>query len=63
MSVTDAVVFLTEQMCDRRDECATLRRALQSIADATLDGVQYGMLSARQCHDIATKALQSSEDA
>lgn len=62
MSVTDAVVFLTEQMCDRRDECDALRRALRSIADATIDGVHHGMLSARQCHDIAVKALQSEGD-
>lgn len=41
-------------------EARTLRLALRSIADATIDGVQHGMLSARQCHDIATKALQSS---
>jgi hypothetical protein len=31
MSVKDAVVFLTEQMCDRRDECAALRAALRKL--------------------------------
>ena len=37
MSVKDAVVFLTEQMCDRRDECDALRAALRKLLAAPGD--------------------------
>jgi hypothetical protein len=37
MSVKDAVVFLTEQMCDRRDECSALRAALKKLLAAPGD--------------------------
>jgi hypothetical protein len=37
VSIKDAVVFLTEQMCDRRDECAAYRKVLRKLLSAEND--------------------------
>jgi hypothetical protein len=49
MSVKDAVVFLTEQMCDRRDE----RDALQEVLDNIIES---GLLSEEQ-YDVLAAAI------
>jgi hypothetical protein len=41
MSVKDAVVFLTEQMCDRRDEVKGLKTANRALAALVDDAAQF----------------------